>query len=519
MLTLLTKVYSEDSLRYRINESIHKGNYLFGKTLKNKVQRLKDEAFIEKENFIIYFQPFGNNNGPLFYNNKFPEVRTATHEDEANGYAVKGSECFDAEYQPSGEAKNVMRAWPIKDKSRYIVYMSVDKYDVYYYVYIGSAGGWFDVSEYYDKVGLKGGGVWVDNLPKNIKKIRPYKFWKSVLNVQQKVTRFFYRCLHTIDSCYLCIRFPFLYPRNRFTDRHYNNWKLSNYEKKLYSEAVFSPYIKYPKDETTIPVFDISKNNFPIVQRRDFKPEYNMRLEAPYDKECYITDEKGNEIILFSPKSKNEGKLVRFVYAHDEELGDIYREATYSPKLGWVFFDEYREAPDYQPLEFEHDDYVSKHMSFLISPEKYWKRNFIAWFHKNILGAIFFIPTTSEIDAMETGWFRAFGMDFLKELKAQLKKEGRLYKYRIAQIKEKWGRFTWYDAASSDEVFNLIEKYSEMSSKICIDCGRPADYITTGYILPLCEKHISEEGKLSAHDLRKPESEEESEENKEAESN
>ena len=518
MLTLLTKVYPENSLRYRINESIHKGNYLFGKTLKNKVQRLKDEAFIEKENFIIYFKPFRNNNGPVFYIDKLPKIREATHEDEANGYAIKGSECFDAEYQPDGATENIMRAWPIKDNSRYIVYMGIDNYDVYYYVYIGSAGGWFDVSEYYDKVGLNGGSVWVDNLPKNIKKIRPYKFWKSILNVQQKVTRFFYRCLHTIDSCYLCIRFPFLYPRNRFTDRHYNNWKLSNYEKKLYSEAVFSPYIKFPKDETTIPKFDLVKGDFPYVQKRDFT-KYKIYLKEPYDKEVYTTDSAGNEIILFSPQSKNEGTLVRFIYDYDDELGEIYREATYSPKLGWVFFDEYREAPDYQPLEFDHEDYVSRHMSFLISPEKYWKRNFIAWFHKNILGAIFFIPTTSEIDAMETGWFRAFGMDFLKELKAQLKKEGRLYKYRIAQIKEKWGRFVWYDAASSDEVFNLIEKYSEMSSKICIDCGRPADYITTGYILPLCEKHISEEGKLSAHDLRKPESEEESEEYKKAESN
>ena len=25
-------------------------------------------------------------------------------------------------------------------------------------------------------------------------------------------------------NIYLCLRFPFLYPRNRFTGRHYNNW-------------------------------------------------------------------------------------------------------------------------------------------------------------------------------------------------------------------------------------------------------------------------------------------------------
>mgnify|MGYP003310314085 CR=1 FL=1 len=29
-----------------------------------------------------------------------------------------------------------------------------------------------------------------------------------------------------LKSTILCLRFPFLYPRNRFTDKHYNNWVL-----------------------------------------------------------------------------------------------------------------------------------------------------------------------------------------------------------------------------------------------------------------------------------------------------
>ena len=36
-----------------------------------------------------------------------------------------------------------------------------------------------------------------------------------------------------IKNSILCIRFPFLYPRNRFSDLHYNNWKINNYCKKL----------------------------------------------------------------------------------------------------------------------------------------------------------------------------------------------------------------------------------------------------------------------------------------------
>lgn len=39
------------------------------------------------------------------------------------------------------------------------------------------------------------------------------------------------------QATYLCIKYPFLYPRNRFTDLHYTNWTLHEYLKKLYDKA------------------------------------------------------------------------------------------------------------------------------------------------------------------------------------------------------------------------------------------------------------------------------------------
>lgn len=39
-----------------------------------------------------------------------------------------------------------------------------------------------------------------------------------------------------IKSSYLCMRFPFLYPRNRFSDNHYTNWKLRDKRKDLYNK-------------------------------------------------------------------------------------------------------------------------------------------------------------------------------------------------------------------------------------------------------------------------------------------
>lgn len=49
--------------------------------------------------------------------------------------------------------------------------------------------------------------------------------------------QFFQKVAGTFNACYLCLRFPFLYPRNRFTGKHYNNWKIIDYHKKHFSEA------------------------------------------------------------------------------------------------------------------------------------------------------------------------------------------------------------------------------------------------------------------------------------------
>ena len=42
---------------------------------------------------------------------------------------------------------------------------------------------------------------------------------------------------HTVYSTYLCIKYPFLYPRNRFTGLHYTNWRIEEKLGDLYNEA------------------------------------------------------------------------------------------------------------------------------------------------------------------------------------------------------------------------------------------------------------------------------------------
>ena len=181
---------------------------------------------------------------------------------------------------------------------------------------------------------------------------------------------------HTFPSIILCIRFPFLYPRNRFTGLHYNNWKIHDKLKELVNDA----YHFGGKDEG------------------------------------------------FKMTVKNRWK--------------------------WTL---------YQLLKFYHDKFLQ---------------------------VIFWWPSYTELDAMDTGWRKAFGIQMCKEIKAELLRAGgrkALMKYRIAQIKEKWGELCWYDCGAPGDVNKIIAKYEYISARTCISCGRPAKGLSRGWICPYCE--------------------------------
>lgn len=101
------------------------------------------------------------------------------------------------------------------------------------------------------------------------------------------------------------------------------------------------------------------------------------------------------------------------------------------------------------------------------------------------------IPKFTELDAMDRGWRKAFGIQMCKEIKKALKEDNLLYKYRITQIKEKWGRLHWYDMYTTDKVRDIIDKYEKISFRTCIVCGEPATYLSKGWISPYCDNCIS----------------------------
>ena len=59
---------------------------------------------------------------------------------------------------------------------------------------------------------------------------------------------------------------------------------------------------------------------------------------------------------------------------------------------------------------------------------------------------------------MPEGWRKIFGIQMCKEIKRALLEDGRkkLYKYRITQIKEKFGSLRWYDSCGNEETDGLI---------------------------------------------------------------
>lgn len=95
------------------------------------------------------------------------------------------------------------------------------------------------------------------------------------------------------------------------------------------------------------------------------------------------------------------------------------------------------------------------------------------------------------IDCAPRGWAKLCE-DLCAELKPLLEKAGYVDKYRLCQVKEKYGGLRWYEwdapAAVYDEYCALIRKYEDLSYKTCCVCGAPATKMSTGWISPFCDK-------------------------------
>ena len=95
----------------------------------------------------------------------------------------------------------------------------------------------------------------------------------------------------------------------------------------------------------------------------------------------------------------------------------------------------------------------------------------------------------TQLDDMPDGWNYSFGEQMCEEiLQALIKNNINPNDYHVIQVKEKYGTLRWYDSGGCKDIDDIIDKYEEISEKICQSCGKKkAKYMTNGWIGFFCE--------------------------------
>ena len=269
-----------------------------------------------------------------------------------------------------------------------------------------------------------------------------------------------------ISSTILCIRFPFLYPRNRFDGKHHANL-LSKWSYKLRQKAI---------------------QEIGISAKVNKSDDYFTTNDAFFDYRVKL--DKATKQIFVRNK---EGELIRFDYAKCVWGNDKFE--VLGIKLIFSIVGSPIIQIQVKPTdENDNGNYGFAHYTEELVVNKWY--NFwykaVDWIDEKILDKIFFLPSYTELDAMEPGWKKAFGIQMCKDIRRQLIKEKKLFKWRIVQLKEKFSGMRLYSNFASDELYDVIDKYEQISYRTCGVCGKPATKISKGWIYPYCDNCIGD---------------------------
>ena len=94
------------------------------------------------------------------------------------------------------------------------------------------------------------------------------------------------------------------------------------------------------------------------------------------------------------------------------------------------------------------------------------------------------------MDDIPDGWRIAFGEQWAQDIQDVINKmpDDERNRTRVWQLKEKYGMFTQYFSHYNDELSAVIQKYSLLSAKTCVHCGKPATKISQEWISPWCDE-------------------------------
>ena len=276
--------------------------------------------------------------------------------------------------------------------------------------------------------------------------------------------KLFKKIKNIIKSTILCIRFPFLYPRNRFDGKHHccvlGSLRYKLQKKSTHDIGITATLEKntkcFPTDWTQ--VFDnrikFENDKITIKNNVDFK-EFDI-----------------NKLIWNADKVEILGLYTTFAMT-----GRLIVHLVVSP---------------IDPEDTTNYGYGYHSLELITNRFIYKLYKFVTWFDTKVLDKILFLPSYTELDAMEPGWRKAFGIQMCKDIRRQLIKERKLFKWRIVQLKEKFGGIRLYSNFASDELYDIIDKYEQISYRTCGVCGKPATKISKGWIYPYCDDCIGD---------------------------
>lgn len=265
----------------------------------------------------------------------------------------------------------------------------------------------------------------------------------------------------TIENSLLCLKYPFLYPRNRWDGKHHA-YKLNNILHKLDRDATYE--------------FDVTATLH--------DPREPLVTHAEGHGVTVDLDIKNRKLIIKNHLETKEHDLKSILWNSDDKFTILGMTAFWNNSYNIIVYVKTTDENDNSNYGFHYES-----VELLNNKRKLFYYKVLKWIDTNIFDKIFFVPSSTELDAMPDGWRKVFGLQMCEEIKQSLLKSGgrkALRAYRILQIKEKFGGLRWYDSNSNEEVWKIISKYEDLSYKICINCGKPAEYISKGWISPYC---------------------------------
>lgn len=96
------------------------------------------------------------------------------------------------------------------------------------------------------------------------------------------------------------------------------------------------------------------------------------------------------------------------------------------------------------------------------------------------------IPQMCFVHDVPEGW-RELLLDAFRKIDVILKEKNLTDKYRITQVKEKFGYGRIYDNLDDPDISKIISDFEIQSSETCCRCGKSANWKSAGWICPYCD--------------------------------